>query len=632
MTSMKFISRFMILAILFIGFGEMGCYAQKKSKKKKKGKKEVVEEVVVEKVPEVVIDTGPCSKTGPNLNDSKVAVSLYREHYKQKSYQDALPYWRTVFATAPGIQKKTFTDGEKMFKSFLDDAVEAKNMDLQKSYFDTLMMIYDKRAECWGEAGYIEGRRGLAFYKYKDDKGKSLELLQKSIDVADTEIGYSFVMPYFSMIKKKYDSKEYTLDQFSEKFDVLERIVKHNADNNDSDFAKGKFKESWGKLEPAKDGIINAQLYSQMSNCDEAKSFYQKKFDENPNDITLMKRIRSAMRRFDCSGMSNPLYKQATNKLLELDPSPGVYREIANEFLRAQDYDNAVVYYDKALAVTTDNSAKANMVYNKANIFYKKKDYPSARKFAEEAAGLRPGWGKPYLLIGTLYASSGKSCGPGTGWDSQVVVWAAMDAWGKAKNVDPDVAKKAQANINQYSKFLPVILFLVACENDLQQVNELTKEYEAAVETGKDIEMQYSEMGILRVKINGPTIKRHKTKEPFVEFPDGLIVTFYGDNGKVKSVLTADYAIRYEKEQKATLERNVVLFNDEKGEKLETEELFWNEKDQTISGNQLVTITTPRERIIGEQGFEAEQDFSTYTIKQIVDSEVIIEGDTFGKE
>lgn len=174
---------------------------------------------------------------------------------------------------------------------------------------------------------------------------------------------------------------------------------------------------------------------------------------------------------------------------------------------------------------------------------------------------------------------------------------------------------------------LLILLLLAACENDLQKVNELTKEYEAAVETGEDIIMLYSELGVVRVKIEGKKLKRHKTKDPYVEFPDGLKVTFYNEKHEINSVLTADYAIRYEKDQRAILKRNVVLINERKGERLDTEELLWNEKEQTISGEQLVTIKTPRETIIGSDGFEADQDFSEYTIRGIVDSEVLIRDD-----
>lgn len=63
--------------------------------------------------------------------------------------------------------------------------------------------------------------------------------------------------------------------------------------------------------------------------------------------------------------------------------------------------------------------------------------------------------GAAYMLIGRLYASSGPICGPGTGWDSQIVTWPAIDKWKKAKSVDPSVAAEANKLINRYRKFMP---------------------------------------------------------------------------------------------------------------------------------------------------------------------------------
>ena len=60
-------------------------------------------------------------------------------------------------------------------------------------------------------------------------------------------------------------------------------------------------------------------------------------------------------------------------------------------------------------------------------------------------------------MIGRLYASSGPLCGPGRGWDSQIVVWPAIDMWNKAKRVDPSVAGEANKWIGRYSKFMPTM-------------------------------------------------------------------------------------------------------------------------------------------------------------------------------
>ena len=80
---------------------------------------------------------------------------------------------------------------------------------------------------------------------------------------------------------------------------------------------------------------------------------------------------------------------------------------------------------------------------------------PVARSYAQQASEVRPNWGAPYLLIGRMYASSGPLCGPGRGWDSQVVVWAALDMWNRAKSVDSGSAAEAQKLINQYAQYMP---------------------------------------------------------------------------------------------------------------------------------------------------------------------------------
>ena len=54
-----------------------------------------------------------------------------------------------------------------------------------------------------------------------------------------------------------------------------------------------------------------------------------------------------------------------------------------------------------------------------------------------------------------LYASSGPLCGPGTGFDSQIVVWVALDMWNKAKSLDPAAAPEANKFIRRYAQYMP---------------------------------------------------------------------------------------------------------------------------------------------------------------------------------
>ncbi|MEL7163779.1 MAG: hypothetical protein AAFN92_23675, partial [Bacteroidota bacterium] len=82
-------------------------------------------------------------------------------------------------------------------------------------------------------------------------------------------------------------------------------------------------------------------------------------------------------------------------------------------------------------------------------------NFGQARKFARRAAEANPASGEPYMLIGPLYASSGPLCGPGTGFDSQIVTWPAIDKWQQAKRIQPDLAKEANKLIGRYTQYMP---------------------------------------------------------------------------------------------------------------------------------------------------------------------------------
>ena len=83
------------------------------------------------------------------------------------------------------------------------------------------------------------------------------------------------------------------------------------------------------------------------------------------------------------------------------------------------------------------------------------KNFSKARNWARQSAQYDSSNGEPYILIGKLYASSGPLCGPGRGWDSQIVTWPAIDKWRQAKRIDASVAEEANRLIARYRLYMP---------------------------------------------------------------------------------------------------------------------------------------------------------------------------------
>jgi len=162
---------------------------------------------------------------------------------------------------------------------------------------------------------------------------------------------------------------------------------------------------------------------------------------------------------------------------------------------------------------------------------------------------------------------------------------------------------------------IPILLIsFSSCVNNVNDVNQTSRLAEPGVERGKDIELFFSEDGIVKVKVTAPSVTRYLTENPYTEFSDGLNVDFFNDSLRVTSNLTANYGLRYETELK-TIMRNDVQVVNEKGEHLSTEELIWDERKHIIYSDKFVKITTPDQVLYGE-GMEADEQLTKYIIKK----------------
>lgn len=156
---------------------------------------------------------------------------------------------------------------------------------------------------------------------------------------------------------------------------------------------------------------------------------------------------------------------------------------------------------------------------------------------------------------------------------------------------------------------------LSACKNDLKQVQDLTTlKGNAEVSTG--IQAIYSDSGIVKAQLTAPKMVRMITaKDPTVELPNGLKVLFYNKDLTVKSTLTANSGVRFLNTGVTRLRGNVVAVN-EKGDTMNTEELFWNENSQRVYSNTFTKVRTKKEVILSD-GFESNIGFTDYTFKNI---------------
>lgn len=136
------------------------------------------------------------------------------------------------------------------------------------------------------------------------------------------------------------------------------------------------------------------------------------------------------------------------------------------------------------------------------------------------------------------------------------------------------------------------------------------------VESARDIEIIYSENGMPKALLTSPLYKNYEGENPYLEFPQGIKIIFFDSLNNEKSQLTANYAISDENSQIMEAKSDVIVLNHEKGEKINTEHLIWDQKKQLIYSNLFVKITTKDEVIYGKEGFESDQNMDKWIIKK----------------
>ena len=161
------------------------------------------------------------------------------------------------------------------------------------------------------------------------------------------------------------------------------------------------------------------------------------------------------------------------------------------------------------------------------------------------------------------------------------------------------------------------VLFWMGCsEKPSSNYRSKKKDSVATRETAENVTIEYTDSGLLKAIIESPVMIGVKNvRNPYIEMPKGIRAEFLNQNGELESYLLSEYGISYTEKKRMVVRRNVRVLNT-KCEKLETEELIWDQEKGRIFTDKYVKITTPDQIITGE-GMESDQSFSDWEIMNV---------------
>jgi LPS export ABC transporter protein LptC len=160
---------------------------------------------------------------------------------------------------------------------------------------------------------------------------------------------------------------------------------------------------------------------------------------------------------------------------------------------------------------------------------------------------------------------------------------------------------------------------LAACESNIEKVRELNDAQSVPSLHIFGLDGRSTELGKMKAHFVAAEMKQfHFAEEKYTEFPQGVAMDRYLDSATIESSITADKAVNHEAKELWEATGRVVVENHIKRQKLETEKLFWDQKNKKIYTDAWVKITKEDTYVQGI-GMEADESFDTYVVKRVFD-------------
>ena len=158
-------------------------------------------------------------------------------------------------------------------------------------------------------------------------------------------------------------------------------------------------------------------------------------------------------------------------------------------------------------------------------------------------------------------------------------------------------------------------LAIASCESNFKEVQKMGLSEFTPSGDADSINLKYTDSGRITANLISPKMLDYATVAyPFTEFPNGMHLTLFDKNGR-QTYIDAKYAISHKTTNIIDLQGNVKISN-QNGELLETEQLYYDQKNEWFFTEKKFKFTSPKGVSYGE-GIDFSKDFKKVNSQKI---------------
>lgn len=160
-----------------------------------------------------------------------------------------------------------------------------------------------------------------------------------------------------------------------------------------------------------------------------------------------------------------------------------------------------------------------------------------------------------------------------------------------------------------------VAMFFLGCESNFKEVQRSNLTEFVPASDVDNANIKYTDSGLITgILISPKMLDYSNVSFPFTDFPKGIDVTLY-DKKRKRTFVLANYAISYKQTSIIDLQGNVRITTED-GQKLETEQLYFDQKNEWFYTERKFKLTDAKGVSYG-QGLDFSKDFKIINSQRI---------------
>lgn len=381
----------------------------------------------------------------PEEREHNVAIfNYFNDAYQMKTWDNAIGYLRELMANCPQASENIFIKGGEIYRNKLSRA--RSKADMMKA-LDSMMIIYDARVITYGDnedrgASYILGRKAMDFYVYAPaEYNRAFGYFRDAVNAAaagrgaamDAEVAKVFI----NALTEHYKLGDITPDQYMNDYELtMEALGKAT-----TAAVAAANAEKTAEYAAATEMLEALFAQSGAASCENIEKIYRPKYEADPTNLDLMKKIAGLLSRTRCT---NDFALSFFEKYYQVDPKPEVAVMLAGIYEETKNFPKALEYITIAINNETNATLKYNYTLRAAAAYLATNNYRAAAEWAQKAIALDPNGGFGYFFYANaLLGGTGSAC---SGFDRQAAYWLVVDALLQARSKSTDAAQLTNIN------------------------------------------------------------------------------------------------------------------------------------------------------------------------------------------